>query len=175
LIETEIQKLISSKDFYDRLRGKTTDLEAQTENLNIKLDAVSQKAKNHVKNLENQADSVSLELRDTSEGLKKKQKTIFDAQEKSNTVKNAYEKKFETTDTSFIEESTQKDEELRGYLENIKNAQKEMDLLVEGSVKNRENMFKKLEDVQRQVINAKDPKFNMNELKYSEKEQSNLK
>ncbi|CAI2384259.1 unnamed protein product [Moneuplotes crassus] len=174
LVQSEMNKLGKTKDFYSRLRDRRNNFDSQVQSFTQKIEEGGKGVKSQVKNLESQTDTLSLDLRDISEQSSKKEKMIAEIQMKSATNLNGYKKKEAEIDETFTNTSKDRDTQLIEYLEKLRKAQKEMEALVENSVKDREAIRKKLEDVQRQVIYAKDPKFLPESLRNSEKEKNQL-
>lgn len=174
-VQGEMHKLRQTQDFYSRLRDRSQNFKNQNQEISLKLDGGIQGVQTQVRNLEAQTDALSLDLRDVGEQSSKKATTLEDLKTKFSEEEEEYKTKESQVDEKFNTESQAKDLQIVEYLEKLGKAQKEMELLVENSVKDREAVRSKIEDLQRQVLYAKDLKFFPEQLNNSQKERDQLK
>lgn len=170
-INKEISKLDSSKEMYQNLRQVKDELLRQKTELDVKL---TFSKTDTVKDLELQFDTNSLELRNKDTELTKRQEEL----EKIRSEREKQAKKFESErqnkDNELHLNSKLKDTQIKETLDKIREAQIKLEEVIKSSCKNRSSIVDKLDDVQRQVEHAKEPKFFPDALRQAERENKAL-
>jgi hypothetical protein len=174
MINNEIIKLSSSKEMYQNLRQNKNDLLEQKSVLDDKLNTAYKGVQDLIKDIELQTDTSSLSLRNKDTELSKKNQELSNIKKDTDKQSEQFETEEQLRDTEFDTNSKEKDSEIKDTLDNIKKTQIILEELIKISVKDRDSIVCKLDDVSRQVIEAKEPKFFSDALRQAERESKAL-